>query len=111
MYCKGKAQLDAFLKNALNIYSDQLVYLGGEMGSDIRIRDGDMLYTTGKKRRRHGGDAARRGLRDRYDRKDGSEARTPEHYANPITLAKMSRVSPIFLRPYNLTDKTLYFRV
>jgi len=35
--------------NALKIYPDQLVYLGGKMGSDIRIQNGEILYTTGEK--------------------------------------------------------------
>lgn len=35
--------------NALKIYPDQLVYLVGKMGSDIRIQDGEILYSTGEK--------------------------------------------------------------
>ena len=35
--------------NALKLYPDQLVYLGGKMGSDIRIQDGEILYATGEK--------------------------------------------------------------
>jgi rhamnose utilization protein RhaD (predicted bifunctional aldolase and dehydrogenase) len=34
---------------ALKIYPDQLVYLGGKMGGAIRIRDDEILYSTGEK--------------------------------------------------------------
>jgi len=43
-YNAGEAYFDG-----LKIYPDQLVYLGGKMGSDIRIQDSEILYTTGEK--------------------------------------------------------------
>lgn len=35
--------------NGLKLYPDQLVYLGGKMGSAIQIRDGEVIYTTAEK--------------------------------------------------------------
>jgi len=43
-YCADEAYF-----NALKLYPDQLVYLGGKMGSAIRLQDGEVFYGTGEK--------------------------------------------------------------
>ncbi len=35
--------------NALTLYPDQLVYIGGKLGDTVRIKDGEVLYTASQK--------------------------------------------------------------
>ena len=44
-----KYDADEAYWNALKLYPDQLVYLGGKMGGAIRIQHGEILYAAGEK--------------------------------------------------------------